>query len=389
MFQQEANLNYQTAFILGVFVILVIILIFAYLSFLNQSNAAREELRNAVELASSNQKSLQQQKDEIVASIKNLHPALLDLWKGQQIFTANVDKALTSITVLEQSLRPIVDLTQRLDRILSGAQSKGALGEKIVSKQLEQLPPEWISRNEKFSDRKVVEFCLRAPNGQLVPIDSKWAATELLDQLGQVNDKELQNAIVRRIRREVSDRALEARKYLDKHRTMDFCIVAVPDPVFAYCLDVQPRLIVADIVLISYSLLIPYILLLIKFFWTSVQSAQALQVSHVLNRSILQIAQIQQDIDTQVRGPIDDVKFQQSQYVLYTQQLQAACAKLNQIQNELNAVQSLLPDGIPTIPHDKLSSISDNLQQSLKSLREDIFEGSIKHENHETRQQLD
>lgn len=389
MFQQEANLNYQTAFILGVFVILVIILIFAYLSFLKQSNAAREELRNAVELASSNQKSLQQQKDEIVASIKNLHPALLDLWKGQQIFTANVDKALTSITVLEQSLRPIVDLTQRLDRILSGAQSKGALGEKIVSKQLEQLPPEWISRNEKFSDRKVVEFCLRAPNGQLVPIDSKWAATELLDQLGQVNDKELQNAIVRRIRREVSDRALEARKYLDKHRTMGFCIVAVPDPVFAYCLDVQPRLIVADIVLISYSLLIPYILLLIKFFWTSVQSAQALQVSHVLNRSILQIAQIQQDIDTQVRGPIDDVKFQQSQYVLYTQQLQAACAKLNQIQNELNAVQSLLPDGIPTIPHDKLSSISDNLQQSLKSLREDIFEGSIKHENHETRQQLD
>jgi len=344
------------------------------------SNVKPEELRGAKKnVASSPQfrKGIVREDD-----IGNLPLFLLKLQEQQQGLKVEVDKELASIAGLEQSLNSIMTVAQRLDRVISGAQSKGALGEQIIGQQLALLPPEWIARNEKFADGKIVEFCLRAPNGQLVPIDSKWTATELLDQLGQTTDKAQRDVLIRRVKSEVYNRAKEVLKYLDKHRTMGFCIAAVPDPVFEYCLDVQPRLVAANIVLISYSLLVPYLLLIVKLFWSSAQSAQALQISHVLNRSILQIGQIQQDIDTQVRGPLDVVKLQQSQYLSHNQQLQAAYTKLNQIQNELNAMQNLIPNGVSALPHAKIASIPDTLQHRLTQVREDLFEGIAKHNGH-------
>lgn len=361
-------------------VILILIAILAYFFFLGRHDL-HSESPNSISKPIASDAQFDKSSNKISDSA-NLSPLLLDLQQQQKDLKTNIDKALTAIAGIDIAIKPVSELVQRLDHILSGTQSKGAFGEQIIGERLSQLPPEWVAHNEKFADGKVVEFCLRAPNGQLVPIDSKWAATELLDQFGQATNKEDRDAIVKKIQSEVIKRAQEVLKYLDKNRTMGFCIVTVPDPVFQYCLDIQPRLVAANIVLVSYSMLVPYILLIVKFFWSSAQSTQTLQVAHILERAILQIGQIQQDIDTQVRGPLDAVKLQQSQYISYNQQLQTAFAKLSQIQNEINAIQGLLSNRVSTLPHDQIASIPNALQHRLTQVRKDLLEGTTSQEKH-------
>jgi DNA recombination protein RmuC len=239
---------------------------------------------------------------------------------------------------------------------------------------LAQLPQDWVARNVRFPDDKIVEFALRAPNGRLIPIDSKWTATELLDQLGQTTDEAQQDILIRRVRSEVFSHAREVLKYLDNHRTMGFCIAAVPDPVFQLCSSIQPRLVVANIVLISYSLLVPYILLIVKIFWSSAQSVQALQISHILSRSLIQIEQLQQLIDTDVRSPLNTVK---EQHDLHNEQLQAVLTQLSQIQSDLNALQTSLPKGMDPLTNTKIASIPGTLKHHLAQLRDGLFEGAI------------
>ena len=170
------------------------------------------------------------------------------------------------------------------------------------------------------------------------------------------------------------NRAKEVLKYLDKHRTIGFCIAAVPDPVFEHCLEIQPLLVKSNIVLISYSLLVPYILILVKLFLSNAQATQALQVSHVLTRSLLHIEQIQQTIDTQVRRPLDEVRLQQTQYLSYNQQLQTMYTKLHQVQNELDQMQRSMPSAINTLSNTDMASIPNTLQHQLAQLRESILD---------------
>lgn len=281
---------------------------------------------------------------------------------------ASMDRVLANISRLEESLNPIVEVTKRLDRILSGSQSKGALGEQLIGERLAQLPHDWVEVNTTTG------FALRAPNGRSVPIYSKWTSTELLDQLGQTTDNSQQDVFKKQIRSEVRSRAQEALKYLDKDRTLGFCIVAVPDSVFELCLDVQTQLTASNIVLISYSLLVPYILLIVNLFLKNAQSTQVLQVSHILSRSVAQIELIQRYIDTQVKTPLDTVRLQQAQYSRHNQQLQQVYQRLNQIQSALTTLQNSLPNGINPLSNADIASIPRTLNLYLSQLQEGLLE---------------
>src|SRR5215216_801199 len=127
-----------------------------------------------------------------------------------------LDQPVRNIAGLEQLLKPIVELTQKHERILSGAQSKGALGEQLVGERLADLPLEWYQRDVLLSNGATVEFALRAPSKRWVPIDSQWTATRLLDQLGRATDQQHRNAFRAQVQEEVKRRAKEARKYVDK-----------------------------------------------------------------------------------------------------------------------------------------------------------------------------
>ena len=52
-----------------------------------------------------------------------------------------------------------------------------------------KLPIEWQVRDFRIGG-KCVEFALRLPNNLIMPIDSKWAATNLLEQF--INSDDIQ-----------------------------------------------------------------------------------------------------------------------------------------------------------------------------------------------------
>ena len=380
LFGLEANWG-CIASILGGIVILILIL--ACLSFLSRHDGKHEELQGVTEIATSSPQFQQLLKDDIkITDSGSLLPLLLNLQQQQQVLKVGIDRVLTNIAGLEQSLSTIEESTQNLDRVITGAQSKGALGEQIVGRNLSQLPQEWVRRNVEFRNDTRVEFCVCSPDGRLIPIDSKWAGTRLLDQLGQTGDKTEKDRLIREIKQEVYTRALEVGKYLDDYRTIGFGIATVPDAVFDLCLDLQPYLIRSNIVLVSYSLLVPYILILVKLFLSTAQATQAMQISHVLSRSLIQIEQIQRFIDTKVRTPLDTVKLQQTQYNSYNQQLQAASTQLSHIQSVLTELRSSLPTGINTMLHTDVDSIPKTLQHSLNQLRQSLFEDAKKQDGH-------
>jgi len=286
----------------------------------------------------------------------------------------------TEVTQIRRQLgsqQALVGTTQesvaRLERVLAGPSMRGRLGERLVEQQLQLLPGEWVARNVLFPDGRVVEFALRTPTGRLIPIDSKWTATELLDRYGQTEDDVGKRKIEGQIQQVVIIRALEVTKYLDEHRTIGFCIAAVPDPVFQFCHAIQPYLIRKNVVLISYSLLVPYILVLINLLFTSDQAERTIQAAHTIKRTLLYIEEIQQHIDRQVRRTFDNVKLVQNQHLSYNQQLAFVIDKARHIQQELDEIQQFMPGTLNPLNIAELSTMPNTLQYHLSQVRESLL----------------
>jgi DNA anti-recombination protein RmuC len=302
-----------------------------------------------------------------------------------------LEPLVRSIAELKQLLQPISEIIQRHERILSGAQSKGALGEQIVWEKLKDLPPEWWDHDVPLNGA-TVEFALRVPNKRWVPIDSQWTATRLLDQLGRATDQLHRNVFRAQVQEEVTRRAKEARNYIDKDCTLGFCIVAVPDPVFELSIDIQAKLTSSDIVLISYSLLVPYLLLIVNQFLKTPESADALRMSHVLSRSSSQIEVIQKYINEKVMPPLHTVTLQQTQHHRRNRGIEHVHGNVDEIQSDLNRVKSELNEiqselsvvrnMYNPIPNKDIDSIPQTLQRYLNLVRDGLLEGVSKENGH-------
>jgi hypothetical protein len=345
-----------------------------------QSQPKREESQDVKEFVTSSPQLKQVLNDVERANdiSDNSLQVVVNVKNQQQDLKVGVDKALVNIGGLEESLKSIEKSIQRFDRILLDPQAKGALGEQFVANQLSILPQDWVRQNVPFRNDTRVEFCVRSVDGRLIPIDSKWPATRLIDQLGQTTDKLERKKLESAIKNEVWRRAQDLHKYLDDDRTIGFGIAAVPDSVFALCSEVQPYLVKMNIVLISYSLLVPYILLLVKLFLSNAQGIQAMQISQIISSSIIEIEQIQEFIDTDLRKPLDTVKLQQTEFRSQNERLQAVNNKLIQIQNELNTVKDSLPTGISSLSDSEISSLPDDLKHRVGELRKTLIESKAK-----------
>lgn len=327
-----------------------------------------------------------------VISSPQLKEALDDVGRANEIsdnslillinLKEQVTKAVTEIAHLKQSLNSVQQSTEKFDRILFDPQAKGALGEKFVADQLALLPQDWVRHDVPFPNGTRVEFCILTFDKRLIPIDSKWPATPLLDRLGQTTDKAERMRLEKAIKNEVWKRGLEVTKYLDDDRTIGFGIAAVPDSVFALCSDIQPYLVKRNIVLISYSLLVPYILLMVKLFLANAQGVRSMQISQILESALTEIAQIQEHIDTDLRKPLDTIKEQQSEYRSLNESLQEANDKLTKIQNELDALRERFPKSVTTLINSEISSIPNDLKHRVSELRKSLAESKAKQDGH-------
>ena len=166
---------------------------------------------------------------------------------------------------------------KRLEAVIAGTQSKGAAGENILETLLAHLPAEWQVRDFQVGN-KSVEFGLRLPNRLVLPIDSKWPATHLIERFLAAEDPDERQQVKARIEAAVRDKAKEVRKYIDPNVTANFGIAAVPDAVYEVCARVQSDVVQWNVALLSYSMVVPYLLLV---FQTVLRSAQTVDTQQL------------------------------------------------------------------------------------------------------------
>ena len=149
---------------------------------------------------------------------------------------------------------------QRLETIIAGTQSRGVAGENIVNAVFSKLPVEWQVRDFQVNG-KTVEFGLRLPNGLVLPIDSKWTSINLLEQFAQIDDEIQRAKLKKEIEKSVMRKAREVKKYINPNVTVLFAVVVLPDAVFDASVAVQPDIFQMGMVVVSYSMFVPYLLL--------------------------------------------------------------------------------------------------------------------------------
>ena len=194
---------------------------------------------------------------------------------------ANIQQGLAELHAYTRARQDVerqtADSIRRLEMVIAGTQTKGMAGENILETVFANLPQEWQVRNFRVGD-KVVEFALRLPNNLILPIDSKWPATHLLEQFACCEDLEEQRRLKTQIEKAVLDKAREVRKYIDPNVTVNFGIAAVPDAVYDLSTGVQAEIFQLNVVLIGYSMFVPYLLLV---FQTILKTSQSIDMQRL------------------------------------------------------------------------------------------------------------
>ena len=170
--------------------------------------------------------------------------------------------------------RRTAESIRRLETVIAGTSSKGAAGENILEAMFAKLPPEWQVRNFRVGNR-TVEFGLVLPNSLILPIDSKWPATDLLERFSMCDDPREQQELKARIETTVMSRVREVRKYIEPNLTVGFAVAVVPDAVYDLCYRIHPQVFRLNVVLVSYSMFVPYLLLV---FQTILRTSQSIDL---------------------------------------------------------------------------------------------------------------
>jgi DNA recombination protein RmuC len=251
--------------LLVILIVLVVLLLGAVLLLLGLQFLQLRESRRDVETAVISEKL--SQLEPVSQAVTSLRQDLAEL----QSYTKAYNRAREDLE------RRSADSIRRLEMVIAGTHTKGAAGENILEAVFANLPPEWQVRNFRVGD-KAVEFGLRLPNNLVLPIDSKWPATHLLEQFAVCEDPDEQRKLKSQIEKAVVDKAKEVRKYIDPNVTVNFGIAAVPDAVYDLSTGVQADVFQLNVVLIGYSMFVPYLLLV---FQTILKSSQSIDMQRL------------------------------------------------------------------------------------------------------------
>ena len=153
---------------------------------------------------------------------------------------------------------------RRIESVLLGSRTRGAAGENILQDAFRQFPPAMIDMNFRVNG-KVVEYALVLANGKRLPIDSKWPSPDLLDRLGDATqDPSKESAVVLEVERVLRLKVRDVHQYIDPSSTLAFAVAAVPDPVFNACRRAHLEAYREGVILMPYSMTIPYVLALFR-----------------------------------------------------------------------------------------------------------------------------
>lgn len=189
-----------------------------------------------------------------------------------------------------------IESVKRLELIIAGTQTKGAAGENIVDMVFAKLPVEWQIRDFTVNGR-VVEFGLRLPSNLILPIDSKWPATNLVEQIAIAENAEDRDRLKREIEKAITQKAKEVSKYVEPGVTTPFAIAVIPDAVYELSGGVQSGAFQLNVVLVSYSMFVPYLFLTIQTTVKTLQSVDLQKLDAYLQAIQNSINKLQEELD--------------------------------------------------------------------------------------------
>jgi DNA recombination protein RmuC len=248
--------------ILGLFLMLLLT-VWALLRPVQVLTQTQVELRTLSERLGSIERNQGQLTGALTGSTSTLQTELSRALEGLTELRAQATERAKIDQQVGESVR-------RLETILAGTHSKGAAGENILELVFAKLPPEWQVRNFQVG-AKTVEFALRLPNNRLLPIDSKWPATDLIEQLAVCRDPIKRQDLKSQIEGTVRLKAREVRKYLHPDYTVNFGIAAIPDSAYDVCSSMHAECFQNSVVLVAYSMFVPYLLLVFQMALASSQ----------------------------------------------------------------------------------------------------------------------
>ena len=250
-----------------------------------------------------NQSQLGQSMVELGTGLTQTGTAAKILVDTTKAIQDEISRAKNDLTELQTNVKARQELEKRtaesirrLEAIIAGTQTKGAAGENILEVVFSKLPPDWQVRNFRVGD-KAVEFGLRLPNNLVLPIDSKWAATNLLEEFMNCDDPSEQQKLKARIEDAVLSRAKEVKKYIDPNVTVNFGVAAVPDAIYDLCSSIQADVFQLNVVLVSYSMFVPYLLLVFQTILKTSQSVDLQKLDPFLQSADDSIKALQQELE--------------------------------------------------------------------------------------------
>ena len=275
----------QTLFILIGVVLLLLIVILTKL-FMAKSCFGEEDL-GAIKanLESINQQGLLIQ--EIKTQMGSSREAQKDLQKRIEDTKELLSRFSTDYRARLEEDRATRQAVKAIESLLIGSRSKGEAGENIVAEALSNFPPDMIERNFRVNNNPV-EFALRLPNNKVLPIDAKFAQTDLLEKLEKEEDEGEREKIIRNLNKSVVNKVKEVSKYIDPAITETHCIAAIPDSVFSICSQAHYQAYKERVILMSYSMTVPYLLTYLKL---REKYSQSLDLEN-LNSSLLYALQV-------------------------------------------------------------------------------------------------
>jgi DNA recombination protein RmuC len=235
-----------------------------------------------------------------ITELKSLTTGLSDATGAMRVELSRANNDLTElhthIKTGQASDRQVAESVRRLETIIAGSQTKGSAGENVLEVVFSKLPIEWQVRDFRIGG-KSVEFALRLPNNLIMPIDSKWAATNLLEQFISTDDIQEQQRLKKAIEEVVLLKAKEVRKYLDPSITVNFGVAVIPDAVFDLCTGIQSEVFQQGVVLVSYSMFVPYLLLVFQTTLKSGQSIDLQKLAAYLQTAHESLKNLQDELD--------------------------------------------------------------------------------------------
>jgi DNA recombination protein RmuC len=249
----------------------------------------------------------------------------------------------------QEAERQITESIRRLEMVIAGTQSKGSAGENIIDLVFAKLPIEWQVRDFRIGG-KTVEFGLRLPNSLIMPIDSKWTATNLFEQFISTDDIEEQRRLKKAIEDEVLQKAKDVKKYIDPSVTVNFGVAVIPDAIYDLCSGIQPQVFQMSIVLVSYSMFVPYLLLVFQTILRSGQSIDLQKLDAYIQTAEENIKALQEELEGRFSRGITMLNNSRDDMRVYLSKIGGS---LTGLQFGTNTTTTILPE---TVQNEEMAS---------------------------------